>query len=60
MVPKRLLDEAGFENEVVRAGQSGKREIWSSDQYGIVSATDDDFAAMAERILGGSMDEPDT
>jgi len=45
---------------LVMAGQSGKIEIWSSDQYGIVSATYDDFAAMAERILGGSIDEPDT
>ena len=59
LIPKRLLDYAKIENEVVLAGQSGKIEIWSSDRYGSVSETDDDFAAMAEKILGGSFDEPD-
>jgi len=59
LIPKRLLEYAGIENEVVMAGQSGKIEIWSSEQYGRVSETDDDFAAMAERILGGSFEEPD-
>ena len=60
LLPKRLMEYAGIEDEVVLAGQSGKIEIWASDQYGKVSAVDDDFAAMAEKILGGSIDEPDT
>ncbi len=59
LIPKRLLDYAKIENEVVLAGQSGKIEIWSSDRYGSVSETDENFAAMAEKILGGSFDEPD-
>jgi len=42
------------------AGQSGKIEIWSSDTYGTVSAVDEAFASMAEKILGGSFDEPET
>ena len=60
LIPKRLLEYAGIKDEVVLAGQSGKIEIWSSDQYSSVSKADDDFAAMAEKILGGSFDEPDT
>ena len=60
LIPKRLLEYAGIRSEVVLAGQSGKIEIWASEQYGSVSVADDDFAAMAEKILGGSFDEPDT
>ena len=48
-----------IDDEVVLAGQSGKLEIWASDQYGKVSVADDDFAAMAEKILGGTIDEQD-
>ena len=59
LVPKRLMEYAGISDEVVLAGQSGKIEIWASDQYGRVSTADDDFAAMAEKILGGSIDEQD-
>ena len=60
LIPKRLLDYAKVKGEVVMAGQSGKIEIWASDQYGQVSVADDDFVAMAEKILGRSFDEPDT
>lgn len=60
LIPKRLLEYAGIKDEVVMAGQSGRIEIWASDQYGRVSQADEDFAAMAERILGGSFEEPDT
>ncbi len=59
LIPRRLLDYAKVENEVVLAGQSGKIEIWSADRYGSVSEVDESFAAMAEKILGGSFDEPD-
>lgn len=60
LIPKRLLEYARIGDEVVMAGQSGKIEIWASDLYGSVSVADEDFAAMAEKILGGSFDEPDT
>ncbi len=59
LIPKRLLEYAGIKDEVVLAGQSGKIEIWASDEYNAVSQADDDFTAMAEKILGGSYDEPD-
>jgi MraZ protein len=60
LIPKRLLDYARISSEVVMAGQSGKIEIWSSETYGTVSEAGEEFAAMAEKILGGSFDEPDT
>ena len=57
LIPKRLLDYAEVEVEVVMAGQSGKIEIWASEKYGGVSDVDENFAAMAEKILGGTFDE---
>jgi len=60
LIPKRLLEYAGIRDEVVMAGQSGRIEIWASDQYSRVSQADEDFAAMAEKILGGSFEEPET
>ena len=57
LIPKRLLDYAGVGVEVVMAGQSGKIEIWASEKYGGVSDVDENFAAMAEKILGGTFDE---
>ena len=60
LVPKRLLDYAKIDDELVMAGQSGKIELWATDKYSAVSKADDDFAAMAEKILGGSTDEPET
>ncbi|HKK63709.1 MAG TPA: division/cell wall cluster transcriptional repressor MraZ [Bacteroidales bacterium] len=59
LIPKRLLDDAGIGDEVVLAGQSGRIELWSSKAYAEVSKADDDFAAMAEKILGGSPKEPE-
>jgi MraZ protein len=59
LIPKRLLEYAGIGDEVVMAGQSGKLEIWASDKYSSVSAAGDEFAAMAEKILGGTLEEPE-
>lgn len=57
LVPRRLLDHAGISDEVVLAGQSGRIELWDAGAYPGVSTADDDFAAMAEKILGGSSNE---
>jgi MraZ protein len=59
LIPKRLLEFANIQSELVMAGQSGKIEIWASEEYGKVSVADEDFAAMAEKILGGTFEEPD-
>jgi DNA-binding transcriptional regulator/RsmH inhibitor MraZ len=52
-----LLDHAGIGDDVVLAGQAGRIELWPSDTYPGVSTADDDFAVMAEKILGGSSSE---
>jgi len=59
LVPKRLLEHAGIRDEVVLAGQSGKIEIWDAGKYTGASVADDDFASMAEKILGGTSNEPE-
>lgn len=57
LLPKRLLEHAGIKDEVVLAGQAGRIEIWAADAYDNVSRADDDFASMAEKILGGTSNE---
>ncbi len=59
LIPKRLLEYAEIGDELVLAGQSGRIELWSGDKYTGVSTTDDDFEAMAEKILGGPLSEPE-
>jgi MraZ protein len=59
LIPRRLLDYAGIGADLVMAGQYGRIEIWAADAYGQVSRADDEFASMAERILGGSNDISD-
>ncbi len=59
LIPKRLLDYAEIADEIVMAGQSGRIELWSGDTYTGVSTADDDFAAMAEKILGGPLSDPE-
>ncbi|MBN1133022.1 MAG: division/cell wall cluster transcriptional repressor MraZ [Bacteroidales bacterium] len=58
LIPKRLLDYAEIRDEVVMAGQSGKIEIWASGKYIGMDETGEEFASMAEKILGGTFDEP--
>jgi MraZ protein len=56
LIPKRLLDWAGIlDGNVVLAGQDGKIEIWEKDKYDNRSVNEDEFASLAEKILGGPM-----
>jgi len=57
LLPKRLMEYAGIGNELVLAGQYGKIEIWSIKDYEDFTKADDDFANLAEKILGGSLDQ---
>jgi MraZ protein len=58
LIPKRLTEYAGIGKDAILAGQSGKIEIWASAKYEQVSRTPSDFAAMAEKILGGTFNDP--
>ena len=52
LIPKRLGEYADIGKEIILAGQPGKIEIWAVEKYSEVSRIDDDFAEMAEKILG--------
>lgn len=59
LIPKRLLETIEAGREIVLAGQAGKIEIWSKENYDLVELGDDKFADMAESLLEGLTDEPE-
>lgn len=52
LIPRRLLDQVGIDTEAVLAGQDGKIEIWSKDLYDEQAGEADNFASLAEKIMG--------
>ncbi len=54
LVSKRLLERVEIEKEVVLAGQDDKIKMWSKALYESVEIGEDDFADLAEKILGDS------
>ncbi len=58
LVPKRFLDLIGAERDVVLAGQDGRIEIWSAAVYDTIDMPAEDFANLAEKLLGGTTNEP--
>ena len=52
LIPRRLLDVARIDDECVLAGQDGKIEVWSRDMYDERSGESEDFATLAEKIMG--------
>jgi len=56
LIPKRLIEYAGIGSDVVMAGHFGKIEIWAEEKYQKESKADDEFALLAEKILGSSTD----
>ncbi len=57
LIPKRLKDYAEINTEIVLAGHFGKIEIWSDALYQEAGKADDEFAFLAEKILGSSNDQ---
>ena len=57
LVPKRLMDLIGADRDVVLAGQDGRIEIWAADVYDKIDMKADDFANLAEKLMGGSLNE---
>lgn len=60
LLPKSLLEYGGIETEVVLACQFNKIEVWSKEAYNKLweDDADEDFAALAEEVMGGD-DLPD-
>lgn len=57
LIPKRLLDLAKITKEAILAGQDGKIEIWSKELYDSAEENQDDFASLAEKIMGGNINQ---
>lgn len=53
LIPKRLLDYIGSDKDLVFAAQEGKVEIWTKDVYENNQPNNEDFANLADEILGG-------
>ena len=54
LLPKRLLDEAGIDKDIVLSGQDTKIELWSDSKYDSMAEDENEFAALAEKIMKGS------
>ncbi|MHC1703953.1 MAG: division/cell wall cluster transcriptional repressor MraZ [Tenuifilaceae bacterium] len=55
LIPKRLLELVGAERELILAGMDGKIEIWAKDKYEGVRSGENEFAQLAEKIMGSSI-----
>lgn len=54
LLPKRLLELAGITKEVYMSGQDKKIEIWSKEVYESNDLDEDEFAVLADSILGAT------
>jgi MraZ protein len=59
LIPKRLMDLIGAQRDVVLAGQDGRIEIWAAGIYEKIDMPADDFADLAEKLMGGSINDPE-
>ncbi|MCX6332769.1 MAG: division/cell wall cluster transcriptional repressor MraZ [Bacteroidia bacterium] len=57
LIPKRLLDLISAQRDVVLAGQDGRIEIWAADIYEQIGLPADEFANLAEKLMGGTINE---
>jgi MraZ protein len=59
LVPKRLTDLAGISRDVVLAGQDGRIEMWAADMYEKIDMPSEDFANLAEKLMGNRLNAPE-
>ncbi|MFP3861036.1 MAG: division/cell wall cluster transcriptional repressor MraZ [Bacteroidales bacterium] len=57
LIPKRLLDAVGISKDIILAGQDGKIEIWDKQLYEKIDESDEEFANLAEKIMGNTPNE---
>jgi len=58
LIPKRLFELAGITREVVLAGQDSRIEIWAADIYDKIDMAADEFANLAEKLMGSKLNDP--
>lgn len=57
LIPKRLLDAVGISKDIILAGQDGKIEIWDKQLYEQIDEPEEEFANLAEKIMGNTSSE---
>lgn len=57
LIPKRLLELVNINKEVYLLGLDNKIEIWAKEIYEQVEHSEDEFADLAQELLGGTDDE---
>ncbi len=57
LVPRRLLDLVEADKDVILSGQISKIELWSKERYDASEESEEDFAALAEKIMSGAVNE---
>ena len=55
LIPRRLIEIAGIRKDVILAGQDGRIEIWARERYDRIDMPVDDFADLAEKLMGGTI-----
>jgi MraZ protein len=58
LFPKRMLEYAGVEKEVVLFAYGNRIEVWDKETYnGLLTDEPDEFAMLAEEVMGNSSKE---
>ena len=57
LIPKKLLEYAGITKETILFGYADKIEIWSKEAYEKMMGEEQDFAALAEEVMGKPEDD---
>lgn len=53
LLPKRLVEYAGIENEVILSAYNGRIEVWARDEYDRMMEDEPmDFSDLADEVLG--------
>lgn len=52
MIPKAMLEGVGITKDVVFSGSNFMIEVWDKDKFDAGKMTGDEFASLAEEILG--------
>lgn len=59
-LPKRLLEYAGIENDVILSAYNGRIEVWARDEYDQMMEDEPmDFSDLADEVLGKISENPD-
>jgi MraZ protein len=59
LIPKRLMDLIHAQRDIVLAGQDERIEIWAADLYDKIDMDAEDFMNLSEKLMGGSINEPE-